>query len=78
MLNVVNGTKETTTTGFKYLKDNNLDLPNYLVDEKDAIEKYGLRQLSSLLAYDKTGKLVKSLTNFTESDLAALVEELQN
>ena len=77
LLNVVNGTKETTTSGFQYLKDNKFDLPNYWVSEQDAMAKYGLEQFSLLLAYDKDGKLVKSLTSFNESELLALAKEMQ-
>lgn len=76
LLNVVDGTKETMTSGVKFLTDNHFDLPNYRVSDTDAYQKYGLRKFSLLLAYDKDGRLVRSLTSFGEEDVTALAKEL--
>lgn len=76
MLNVVDGTKETARSGFKFLKDNNYDLPNFTVEEQTAMERYGLRRFSLLLAYDKNGRLIQSYTSFDLSELEDLARQL--
>ena len=58
MVNMVDGQRETSDTGKKYVKDNGYSFPVYFDTEQEAAYVYNISSIPSTLFIDKTGNIV--------------------
>jgi len=59
MVDMVDGQRETTAKGKKYVSDNGYSFPVYFDTEQDAAYAYGISSIPSTLFIDREGNIIQ-------------------